>query len=69
MSVGRLLIFAGRNPGRQENCPRRQQGMLLNGLDLAWVLQRARGEKRADLQNTDVFEILAELALAKAQAH
>jgi len=43
--------------------------MLLNGLDLAWVLQRARGEERADLQNTYVFEFLAELALAKAQAH
>jgi len=40
-----------------------------NDLDLAWVLQRAREEDRADLQDTEVFEFLAELAAAKAQAH
>jgi hypothetical protein len=38
-----------------------------NDLDLAWVLQRARGEERADLQDTEVFEFLAELAAVKAQ--
>lgn len=37
-------------------------------LDLAWVLQCARGEERADLQDTEVFEFLAELAMVKAQA-
>jgi len=39
-----------------------------NDSDLAWVLQRARGEERADLQDTEVFEFLAELAAVKAQA-
>jgi len=39
-----------------------------NDLDLAWVLKYARGEETADLQGTDVFEFLGELALAKAQA-
>ena len=39
-----------------------------NDLDLAWVLQRARGEERADLQAIEVFEFLAELAAVKAQA-
>ena len=39
-----------------------------NDLDLAWVLQCARGEKKADLQGIDVFEFLAELALEKAPA-
>ena len=34
--------------------------------DLAWVVQYARGEKKADLQGIDVFEFLAELALEKA---
>jgi hypothetical protein len=37
-----------------------------SGLDLAWVMQYARGEKIADLQRIDVFEFLAELALEKA---
>jgi hypothetical protein len=37
-------------------------------LDLAWVLQYARGEEKADLQGIDVFEFLAELAMVKAQA-
>ena len=32
-------------------------------LDLAWVIQYARGEERADLENVEVFEFLAELAL------
>jgi hypothetical protein len=35
-------------------------------LDLAWVMQYARGEKIADLKGIDVFEFLAELALEKA---
>ena len=39
-----------------------------NDSDLAWVLQCARGEKRADLQDTEVFEFLAELAMVEAQA-
>jgi len=39
-----------------------------NDLDLAWVVKYARGEETADLQGTDVFEFLGELALAKAQA-
>ena len=39
-----------------------------NDSDLAWVLQCARGEERADLQDTEVFEFLAELAMVKAQA-
>jgi hypothetical protein len=38
-----------------------------NDLDLAWVLQCARGEKNAELQGIDVFEFLSELALEKAQ--
>jgi hypothetical protein len=37
-------------------------------LDLAWVMQYARGEETADLQGIDVFEFLAELALKKVQA-
>jgi len=37
-----------------------------SGLDLAWVMQYARGEKIADLKGIDVFEFLAELALEKA---
>jgi hypothetical protein len=36
-----------------------------SNLDLAWVMQYARGEKIADLQGIDVFEFLAELALEK----
>jgi hypothetical protein len=40
-----------------------------NDLDLAWVLQCARGEKTADLQGIDVFEFFAELALEKAPVH
>jgi hypothetical protein len=39
-----------------------------NDLDLAWVMQYARGEKTADLNGIDVFNFLAELALEKAQA-
>jgi hypothetical protein len=39
-----------------------------NDSDLAWVLQCARGEKKADLHGMAVFEFLAELALEKAQA-
>jgi hypothetical protein len=35
--------------------------------DLAWVMQYAQNEKIADLQGMDVFEFLAELALAKVQ--
>ena len=38
-----------------------------NDSDLAWVLQCARGEERADLQDTEVFEFLAELATVKAR--
>jgi hypothetical protein len=37
-------------------------------LDLAWVMQCARGEEPTDLQGIDVFKFLAELALEKAQA-
>ena len=37
-------------------------------LDLAWVMQYARKEKKADLQGLDVFEFLSELALEKAKA-
>ncbi len=37
-------------------------------LDLAWVMQYARGEETADLQGIEVFEFLAESALEKAQA-
>jgi hypothetical protein len=36
--------------------------------DLGWVLQYARGQETADLQDGDVFEFLAELAAVKAQA-
>jgi len=39
-----------------------------NDLDLAWVMQYARGEETADLQGIDVFKFLAELALDKAQS-
>jgi hypothetical protein len=39
-----------------------------NDLDLAWVMQYARGEKTAELKGIDVFKFLAELALEKAQA-
>jgi hypothetical protein len=38
-----------------------------NDLDLAWVMQYARGEKTADLKGIDVFKFLAELALDKVQ--
>ncbi|MBW1752705.1 MAG: hypothetical protein JRJ46_06300 [Deltaproteobacteria bacterium] len=37
-------------------------------LDVAWVMQYARGEKIADLQGIDVFEFLSELALERTQA-
>ena len=36
--------------------------------DLGWVMQYARGQETADLQGIDVFEFLAELAMAKARA-
>jgi hypothetical protein len=36
-------------------------------LDLAWVMQYARGGKRADLQGIGVFEFLAEMALKKVR--
>jgi len=36
-------------------------------VDLAWVIQYARGEKTADLKGMDVFNFLAELALQKAR--
>jgi hypothetical protein len=39
-----------------------------NESDLAWVIQYARGEETADLQGIGVFEVLAELALEKAEA-
>jgi hypothetical protein len=39
-----------------------------NDSDLGWVMQYARGEVAADLQDMDVFEFLAELAVEKAQA-
>jgi len=39
-----------------------------NDLDLAWVMQYVRGEKTADLQGIEVFELLADLALEKSQA-
>ena len=32
-------------------------------LDLAWVMQYAQGEEKADLQGVEVFEFLAVLAL------
>ena len=38
-----------------------------NDLDLAWVMQYARGEKTADLRGIDVFKFLGELALDKVQ--
>lgn len=37
-------------------------------LDLAWVMQYARGEETADLEGLKVFEFLAELAMEKADA-
>jgi hypothetical protein len=37
-------------------------------LDLAWVMQYVRGEKTADLQGIEVFELLADLAMEKSQA-
>ncbi|MBN1864136.1 MAG: hypothetical protein JW808_04485 [Victivallales bacterium] len=37
-----------------------------NDLDLAWVMQYARGEERTDLQGIAVFEFLSELVLEKA---
>jgi hypothetical protein len=37
-------------------------------LDLAWVMQYAQGEKTADLQGTEVFEFLAEIAMEKVDA-
>ena len=36
-----------------------------NDLDLAWVMQYARGEETADLEGMDVFKFLVELALDK----
>jgi len=36
--------------------------------DLGWVMQYARGEETADLQDIHVFEFLAELAMVRAQA-
>jgi len=41
---------------------------LQSDLDLAWVMQYARGGERADLEGIDVFEFMAELALKKARA-
>jgi hypothetical protein len=35
-------------------------------LDLAWLMQCAQGEKVADLENVEVFNFLAKLALEKA---
>ena len=40
-----------------------------NDIDIAWVMQCARGEETADLQGVDVFGFLAELALEKTPAH
>jgi hypothetical protein len=37
-------------------------------LDLAWVMQYARGVERGDLQGIGVFEFLAEMALKKGRA-
>jgi hypothetical protein len=37
-------------------------------LDLAWVMQYARGEKTADLKGVDVFKFLVELALEKTKS-
>jgi hypothetical protein len=37
-------------------------------LDLAWVMQYVKGEKKADLQGLDVFTFLTELALQKGEA-
>jgi hypothetical protein len=47
-----------------------QKGTFLpqSDSDLGWVLQYARGEKTADLQDIEVFEFLAELAVLKAHA-
>jgi hypothetical protein len=36
-------------------------------LDLAWVMQYALGEEKAELQGIEVFEFLAELAMEKAE--
>jgi len=36
--------------------------------DLGWVMQYARGEETANLQDIHVFEFLAELAMVRAQA-
>lgn len=36
-------------------------------LDLAWVMQYARGEERADLEGLEVFAFLAELAMENIQ--
>jgi hypothetical protein len=36
-------------------------------LDLAWVMQYAQGEEKADLEDAEVFEFLAELAMEKIQ--
>jgi len=38
-------------------------------MDLVWVIQYIKGEKKADLQGPDVFAFLYELALEKAEAH
>ena len=38
-----------------------------NDLDLAWLMQCVRGEETADLQNVEVFDFLAELALQESQ--
>lgn len=40
---------------------------LENDLDLAWVMQYAGGEKKADLKGVEVFNFLADLALEKAK--
>lgn len=37
-------------------------------LELAWVMQYVKGEKKADLQGLDVFTFLTELALQKGEA-
>jgi hypothetical protein len=38
-----------------------------NDLDLAWVMQYARGEKTAELKGVDVFKFLSELSLKKRE--
>jgi len=38
-----------------------------NESDLAWVIRYAGGRETADLQGIGVFELLAELALEKAE--